>query len=913
MPARSPLARPVLIFVVAMLLAIPFPARTTEAGTIRREGPSEFVNGTMDNVSLVSGALMLGLDEALLESWKNMNTSTAPTARAYHAMAYDSANGVAVLFGGWLGNCTLGDTWTYNSTTKEWTNVTTSYGPPARSFHSMVYDRDHGEMIMFGGWSGTGFLNDTWTYNVTWNDWTRMVQPTPPPVRQQHTMSYDSGHDEVVLFGGKNETAFLGDTWTYNLSTNRWMDKSPPEAPAARLCSALAYDSQNGVSVLFGGADYDYLCDTWSYDLGQNRWTDMNSPDPPSARESHALAYDSAHCRVVLFGGYNNSYLQDSWSYDTWANRWTNVTSSNAPTGRAGITMAYDEVAGEMMFFGGCTGWGYSLLNDTWAYNSKIYRPAGNFTSNPHDTTGTAYFGALSWDADVPPATALAFQFRSADTLGNLTGKEFSGPDGTVNTYYEGSGQRIGAANNGTRWFQYRATFGTADNRSTPALRRVDVDYNLLHGLKVLSPAGGENWTGVQTISWNATDPDGDALFFDLYLLHATQRTKSLATGLTGQEWQWDTFGIDNGTYRIKVVARDDNPSIPLKVEAISDQFAVRSPYYPPQDDPPHVTLLSPANGSRPPASTIRLQWRGTDPEGSALVYTVRHLDRPFGMGQPHQNVTTEEYLDLSELSDNTTYFWTVDASDGTNNHTDVPAPVWNFTITLSHSSFNHPPILAEIPPFTINVSEAFTFGLSATDEDSDLLTFYLIQAPGGISLDNITGRLRWTPAASDIGNHTVTVRVSDGRGGHDAQTFTIEVVEVPIPPPRKPQCAITYPANGSKVSGRVSVRGTALNGSLPLTLVQVRIDGGSWQAAAGLDNWTILVETGKSNDGPHRIEARAYDGSLYSETASIDLDYRDPGQTIAVEGPPWCLALLIVLAAAALVVYLIIRRQGRS
>jgi len=194
-----------------MLLAIPFRRRTTEAGTIWPRGPTGIPYRDDGQCQPRGGAIMLGLDEALLESWKNMNTSTAPTARAYHAMAYDSANGVAVLFGGWLGNCTLA---TPGHTT-----------PPRR-----MDQRDHllraaGEKLSLHGirqgprrddnvrrMERDGFLNDTWTYNVSWNEWTGMSPPDPPPARQYHAMAYDSGHDEAVMFGGRTRPFFFGDT-----------------------------------------------------------------------------------------------------------------------------------------------------------------------------------------------------------------------------------------------------------------------------------------------------------------------------------------------------------------------------------------------------------------------------------------------------------------------------------------------------------------------------------------------------------------------------------------------------------------------------------------------------------------------------------------------------------------------------
>jgi hypothetical protein len=99
----------------------------------------------------------------------------------------------------------------------------------------------------------------------------------------------------------------------------------------------------------------------------------------------------------------------------------------------------------------------------------------------------------------------------------------------------------------------------------------------------------------------------------------------------------------------------------------------------------------------------------------------------------------------------------------------------------------------------------------------------------------------------------------------------------------------------------RVLVNGTAVNGTLPVTIVQVRLDGGPWRTASGLGNWSMFLDLGNIASGKRTIEARAYDGSLYSDTASVQVDVRnrEPGTTF--QETPWVLvALLIVMLAAA-------------
>src|SRR2546421_8575284 len=81
-----------------------------------------------------------------------------------------------------------------------WVQLSSATSPPARSYLAMTYDPASGKIVMFGGFDGTGYLNDTWTFDgVTW---TLVATDTPPPARAAAQMAYDGVTRQVVLFGG---------------------------------------------------------------------------------------------------------------------------------------------------------------------------------------------------------------------------------------------------------------------------------------------------------------------------------------------------------------------------------------------------------------------------------------------------------------------------------------------------------------------------------------------------------------------------------------------------------------------------------------------------------------------------------------------------------------------------------------
>jgi hypothetical protein len=151
---------------------------------------------------------------------------------------------MVVLFGGSDNpsslNC-LSDTWEWNGIT--WTQRTPVAAPPGRVYHAMAYDSARGVTVVFGGISmaGGGLMADTWEWNGT--NWTQRTPATSPPVRYAHAMVFDSARGVTVLFGGdpffiSGSGSPLSDTWEWN-GTN-WTQRAPATPPPGRYLHAMA-------------------------------------------------------------------------------------------------------------------------------------------------------------------------------------------------------------------------------------------------------------------------------------------------------------------------------------------------------------------------------------------------------------------------------------------------------------------------------------------------------------------------------------------------------------------------------------------------------------------------------------------------------------------------------------------------
>ncbi len=74
----------------------------------------------------------------------------------------------------------------------------------------MAYDATRGVSVLFGGRNATAYLSDTWEWDGV--DWREVATSVAPPGRWQSRMTFDTTRNRVVLFGGMGDLPF-GDTW----------------------------------------------------------------------------------------------------------------------------------------------------------------------------------------------------------------------------------------------------------------------------------------------------------------------------------------------------------------------------------------------------------------------------------------------------------------------------------------------------------------------------------------------------------------------------------------------------------------------------------------------------------------------------------------------------------------------------
>lgn len=98
--------------------------------------------------------------------------------------------------------------------------------------------------------------------------------------------------------------------------------------------------------------------------------------------------------------------------------------------------------------------------------------------------------------------------------------------------------------------------------------------------------------------------------------------------------------------------------------------------------------------------------------------------------------------------------------------------------------SGNAPPTFTSVPgDTTAQVGQELSLQVEASDPEGDDVTFNLLQAPDGATINSTTGEFTWTPSEAQAdSSFSIGVRASDGQSSSDA-TFTVTVGPANRPP----------------------------------------------------------------------------------------------------------------------------------
>jgi hypothetical protein len=224
---------------------------------------------------------------------------------------------------------------------------------------------------------------------------------------------------------------------------------------------------------------------------------------------------------------------------------------------------------------------------------------SGDFVSEVFDARSRAVWGELSWRAEAPAGSGVRLFTRSGNT---------ETPEEAWSGWAAVSGDTEGpVASPDSRFLQWRAELTAGSGDASPVLRAVEVAFlrenlapvitsvrvseasdayaeggapvggpvthTLSSGLEVTYSLRPDSppprdlpilTRGLRTAEWEARDPNGDLLSFDVWVRGEDEASwKVLAEDLERTAHTWDTQSMPDGRYRIKVRAGDDPENRP--------------------------------------------------------------------------------------------------------------------------------------------------------------------------------------------------------------------------------------------------------------------------------------------------------------------------------------------------------------
>jgi hypothetical protein len=204
--------------------------------------------------------------------------------------------------------------------------------------------------------------------------------------------------------------------------------------------------------------------------------------------------------------------------------------------------------------------------------------------------------------------------------------------------------------------------------------------------------------------------------------------------------------------------------------------------------------------------------------------------------------------------------------------------------VLLYQGQDTNPPVVAIFSP---TAGQTFTASLvtvagTATDAGTPSSGVAVVQVRiNGGDWQAASGTTNWSASVNlDLGSDLIEARSQDNAANYSA-VASVWVTNVP-PDITPPTVAISSPVGGQTVTNSpITITGAATDPGTPssgVAVVQVRVNGGTWQTATTANGWSDWATTVGLRSGNNLIEARSQDNAgNYSALASVSVTYTSP------------------------------------
>jgi len=742
-------------------------------------------------------------------SWQTMSSAGAPPGRTFPNLVWSGTE--MIVWGGQAGSPNSGGR--YNPATNAWNSLSTT-GAPIGSLSTAVWSGD--AMIAWGGCTGSPFCNtphDSGSrYDPGTDTWTSTSATNAPSPRFGHTAVWIGG--EMVVWGGYNGSAYLNSGARYNPVTDSWSAISDANAPGPRRNHQMLWTDT--LVLVWGGSGNGNMRTGGRYNPLTNSWSQIGTKDPNSFRTSHMAVWTGAE--MIAWGGIGdgtaNSGINTGRRYDPATDSWSATATSGAPPGAWDGSIVWTGT--EVIIWGGQsgtlvqdTGGRYNPVTNSWiamatdegrtdnAYvwsGTQMIVWGGSTWVTPWSGTGASYNPATnSWS---PISNVGAPSPRKTDRSFAWSGAEMLIWGGFGSTGEVGGGGRYNPASN---------SWTAISNVGAPQAR-----YG--HALV---------WSGAEMIVWGGAQYSPQQLFDTGGRYNPATDTWSPTSATNTPIAALFATAIWSGAEMIVWGGACDEAG---QITCHSDSY--EGGRYNPQTDSWTPTTLDGVPEARSFHTAVwtgeaMIVWGGTGAwsgyrHTGGLYYVTPPENNAPVAGDDEYEVTTGEVLNVAAPGvlgndsdpdgDPLTAVLLVSATngalalnlDGSFSYTpdsdfvgldtftyqaddgQVTSNVATVTIVV-HELSNSAPVAGD-DEYEVTAGEVLNVaapGVLANDSDPDgdpLTAVLLVSTTNGALTLNLDGSFSYTPDSGFVGIDTFTYQADDGRGDTDIATVTITV-----------------------------------------------------------------------------------------------------------------------------------------
>ena len=198
-------------------------------------------------------------------------------------------------------------------------------------------------------------------------------------------------------------------------------------------------------------------------------------------------------------------------------------------------------------------------------------------------------------------------------------------------------------------------------------------------------------------------------------------------------------------------------------------------------------------------------------------------------------------------------------------------------TVNIDLLPVNSAPEFVSTPLDKATAGFEYLYGAQAIDQEQDTISFALVSGPTGMTVDPPTGLVRWLPTLNELGEHDVTLNVTDSKGFSSLQAFTVLVV-YPLEVPDV--LGDTLPAASSEITlvtlavGRISEQ---VHPQIPEGRVISQSPAAGTLAQMG-DKVDLVFSLGRSDTSDDGNQPPLAVNDNYLATVGVELSVAAPG-----------------------------------